>query len=441
MKARYGCIVILIVANAVSVARAQVNAFKLIAEMDRIAARPLWPNFEPLKIPVAIFDGERTLLFRHPSPPEGFEAVQDAPGVFAFPGRYSAVTANTNVQIGGVGTATVMLDHSTDRSLEETAAVIVHEAFHVFQASRHSDWQANDAEVFVYPFENVDGLVLRRLETEALRRALGAEAAAASAGWAKTALHLREQRFKELGSFADYEVNTELKEGLAQYVQFLACGRDAEIAAEGYAPDKVRPRAYATGSAFAFLLDRFEPSWKAKLEAGPTQSLSDLLADALPEDKAIRRFTERERQEAKERAVKDVAELKKVKAEAADAFEAEPGWRVTIEAGDGPLWPNGFDPMNVRRIDAKRVLHSRFLKLGNASAKIEILGRPSLTVAAGEHPIFNGIRRLLMTGFSAEPKIVDIDGKTRLEAEGLTATFDHAAVERSDRAIVITLSK
>src|SRR5687768_10204511 len=39
------------------------------------ARAPLWPGFEPLRVPLAIFDGERTYLFRHPSPPSGYAPV------------------------------------------------------------------------------------------------------------------------------------------------------------------------------------------------------------------------------------------------------------------------------------------------------------------------------------------------------------------------------
>jgi hypothetical protein len=49
------------------------DAFAIVAEADRLAARELWPGFDPRTVPVAIHDGEQTLLFRHPSPPAGFE--------------------------------------------------------------------------------------------------------------------------------------------------------------------------------------------------------------------------------------------------------------------------------------------------------------------------------------------------------------------------------
>jgi len=41
--------------------------------VDRLSSRDLWPRFSVRGISVAIYDGTRTLLFQHPSPPEGFD--------------------------------------------------------------------------------------------------------------------------------------------------------------------------------------------------------------------------------------------------------------------------------------------------------------------------------------------------------------------------------
>ena len=53
----------------------QRDALAIEREMERLAAsRSFWPGYDPLAIPLAVYDGERTFLFRHPSPPEGFTA-------------------------------------------------------------------------------------------------------------------------------------------------------------------------------------------------------------------------------------------------------------------------------------------------------------------------------------------------------------------------------
>ena len=77
--------------------------------------------------------------------------------------------ANTGIELAGTPTASAMLD---DPSQEPrlSAALLIHEAFHVFQAKRHPGWGANEADLFVYPVEIPPALALRRLESEGLRR-------------------------------------------------------------------------------------------------------------------------------------------------------------------------------------------------------------------------------------------------------------------------------
>ena len=60
----------------------------------------LWPGFDPLAIPLAVYDGERTFLFRHPSPPGDFATLPEAePSTHVLTGRHEAVTANTSAEI------------------------------------------------------------------------------------------------------------------------------------------------------------------------------------------------------------------------------------------------------------------------------------------------------------------------------------------------------
>src|SRR4051812_18934041 len=66
-----------------------------------MSGRPLWPGFAPLETPVAIFDGTRTYLFRHPHPPAGYVAVGGRNDVMVREGRDSAVTANSSARLGG----------------------------------------------------------------------------------------------------------------------------------------------------------------------------------------------------------------------------------------------------------------------------------------------------------------------------------------------------
>src|SRR5690606_10168800 len=55
------------------------RAFAIAREVERIAVeRTFWPGFDPLSVPLAIYSGDRTYLFRHPSPPEGFAPLPGA---------------------------------------------------------------------------------------------------------------------------------------------------------------------------------------------------------------------------------------------------------------------------------------------------------------------------------------------------------------------------
>ncbi len=418
----------------------------IVAEFDRLATQPLWPGFDPRSTPIAIYDGEKTWLFRHPNPPEGFARDSNREGVWTYPGQHPAVRANTSAELGGVTTATFIINAGANRTLTQSAGIVIHETFHVFQRRNHPDWTANEGELFVYPAEDAGVLHLRRLETEALRRALMASDARVSAGWAALALEIRRERFADLpeGSVG-YERFSELNEGLAAYVEGLATGSAANFPADEFPAEAVRLRSYAIGRALGLLLDRFDTSWKEKLEAGTAKFLDELLAtpvagvEAPPQD-----FSPAERQAALQQAAADVSALQAKKAELRKNFFAQPEWTVVIVAGGPePLWPQGFDPLNVQRLSATEVLHTRFLKLGSASATIEVLNRQSLSEAAGAHPLFNGVRRLTVTGLPTEP-LVNVPGdgaKVVVKGDGFQAEVQNAVVSRSGKTVTITLGK
>jgi hypothetical protein len=410
------------------------DPFALVAEVDRMAALDLWPGFDPERVPLAIFDGERTLLFRHPAPPELFEPVPGHTHVWAFPGRHPQVVANSAIELGGAWTAT-LLPGTAGVPIRARAALLVHEAFHVFQRERHPDWSANEAELFTYPVDDPQLLMLRRLELQAIRNALASNQKDEAAGWARAALGLRDERFTTLppGSVA-YERLTELNEGLATYVEFRATGDPYPPAApaEELAPDAVRVGAYRTGLALALLLDRFSPSWRATLESGPTVPLDVLLSSSLRSNGtgSAAGFSDAELAAARARALSAVDALVGERIEQKRRFLEQPGWRVVVVAEKHPLFPQGFDPLNVRVVADGEMLHTRFVNLGNSVGSVEILGRPALTEAAGHHPLFNGIRSVTLTGIGDEPLVSIEDDLLTLSADGLRVEARGATVER-----------
>lgn len=422
-------------------------AIAIEREVERIAAasvgeKALWPGFDPLTIPLAVFDGERTFLFRHPAPPEGFKPVPGAaPGTCSSPGRSEAVTANSNSTIGGIPTATLLLSGpQAGDSAARSAAVAIHEAFHVFQRAHHPAWTANEADLFTYPVERVDLLVFRRLETEALRRALVAKDDAGAACWARRALAMRGKRFQRMdAAFRSWERGTELNEGLATYVEARAAGRlGFEFPSGGFAPSEVRRRAYSTGLALASLLDRFAPGWPAALEADDGRTIDGALEAALGPGEPCE-FGDDVLTAAAEQARTDVAALEAERTRRLAAFEGKPGWRVVVEAGgEWLLWPQGFDPMNVERLTTSRVLHTRFLRLGSLTGRIEVMNTEAVTEGVGSNPLLQGVRRVVVTGL-AEPVVTDEDGIVRLRAPGLTAGFKGGRITRSGQTVVVNL--
>lgn len=418
-----------------SPARAQVDAPAIAREVERIAtAQTLWPGFEPLKIPLAIFDGTQTHLFRHPAPPAGFSA-----GVFA--GRFPAVTSNSSADIGGVMTATLRADAARSATATQLAAVALHEAFHVYQRTHHKSWSANEGDLFLYPVDNARLLGLRRMESAALRNALRRRGDR-TACWAALAMRYRAARFAAMDSaFAIYERRTELNEGLATYVQIRARGETtiAIPAAEFPAAD-VRARSYVIGPALALLLDGLRPDWKTSLETNDAQFIDQFFPNDI-EGCAL----EPNQLAAIERTARsDSAALADARIARRRAFDTRAGWRIVIQPADGrPLWPQGFDPLNVERI-AGGVLHTRFLRLGNDAGSFEALDQgsadlESLTEGAGAHPLFNGVRRVTIAGIS-KPEISTDRDRVTVKAPGFSAQFSNATTrwEGTD-TLVITL--
>src|SRR6185369_6768280 len=310
-----------------------------------------------------------------------------------------------------------------------------HETFHVFQRQHHPTWTGNEAELFLYPVDDPDLLTGRRLETEALRRALAAPERHGAACWASRAMEQRRGRFARMpaGSVA-YERGSELNEGLAAFMEDMAQDRRTpDLPADGYGPDQVRQAVYAIGPAQAALLDRFDPDWKMKIDSGTAASLDQLLTRDLPlAESAGCAFTAEEKGHARGRAGEDTAKLVSRRKEDRAAFFSRPGTRLVIEAGAHPLGLQGFDPLNVESLGGVEVLHKRLLQLSNDRGTIEVLNRDALSEGAGAHPLFEGVRTLTLSGLTAEPKVTR-DGETvKIEAEGFTATLKGALVDKSE---------
>jgi hypothetical protein len=423
-----------------ALAQSTPRAFEVLNKFDLLAQKPLWPGFEPQKIAVELYDGTDTYLFHHPKPPEGFTPVAGAPGVFVFHGQHDSVRANTGTELNGVLTATADISKST-ATIDEQAALLIHESFHVYEKQAHPKWAANEAELFTYPMD--DGLVLagRRLETLALLRALAAKNGREARCWAETALRWRGQRFGRMPSgAAGYERGIELNEGMAQYVEYKSIGKKAALTQADFPLELIRQRGYATGQAWAVLLDQFGgEEWKASITDTPLdEHLNGYFQVAAWRPSEPCELSKHEETAVRRQAEEEVTALVANRRKRRQDFLAAPGWRLEIVAGAEPLWPQGFDPWNVHNLGSNDILHTRWVKLGNKSGAIEIMNHASLTEGVGPHPLFNGEKRLIVTGLGPV-SFTDKDGKVAITSDAAKGTFAGASVTQQGQTVVVNL--
>ena len=167
-----------------------------------------------------------------------------------------------------------------------------------------------------------------------------------------------------------------------------------------------------------------------------TTALDEVLRDRLAAG-AQASFRAQEIAAEQTRARADVAALLETRRRSANEYRGAPGWSVQIVAGKEPLWPQGFDPLNVRVVGKGDVLHTRWIKLGNGSGTCEVLGRASLTEAAGEHPLFQGVRRLVLAGLK-KPAVGESGGRVTIEGDGIKASFT-GTIEQSGESVIVRL--
>lgn len=433
------------------------DAFAFVRALDEAGARSVWPGFRPSDLPIALYDGEKTLLLRHPSPPPEFKPMPDRPGVVVAPGRYPAVVSNSTREIGGVRTATVVATPGQD--VHGTLLACVEEVFHVFWLARHTSFRPNEMARYAYPVKDARNLERLLAEDEALARAIEAKSDTEAAAWAATALRIRGERTPALSEEARmFETALEMMEGTANYVARVALGEGPEQTAvrlrKGRPAEGIRWRFYDTGAAVCLLLDRLEPGWKARIDGEPDLTIVDLLEAALGSATVERRgFTEKDIADFAARTAGDVKALADRQERTRTDLLARPGARVVVECADGaePFRVQRFDPINLLVLDGGEVAHANFITLSNASGSVEVTnaafvrgafaGTVSLTVAAGRHPLGDGVGRLTVTGIHAAPVVTRDGGTVTLEGGGIRATLRNAAVRTDGDEIRIIVSK
>jgi len=433
------------------------DVFAFVRTLDATAKFRLWPDFNPAEMPIALFDGEKTILLRHPSPPPEFSPLPDHPGVLFFKGRYPAVVSNRVVEMGGVLTGTVLA--TPNESIHSTLLACIEEVFHAFWRPRHPSFRPDEMARYGYPIDDLENLVRLMAEDEALARAIETAGDSAAAGWAATAFRIRAERTALLpDDVRAYESALETLEGTANYVSRLSLGetpaQTAERLREARPADGIRWRFYDSGTAVCMLLDRVVPDWKARTEKEPTLGIGDLLGAELSRRRVPpAEFSPAEAEGFRIKAAERIADLSKSRKQLRADVLARPGTRVLIEApaGSEPLRIERFDPMSLSILDQREVVHANYLTLKSGSGSVEVtnpgfvrrsfVGTVSLTVSVGRHPITAGVRRITVVGIRTAPRISRDDGVVKIEAPELRASLPGADVQIEGLTIRITLPK
>ncbi|GJM18153.1 MAG: hypothetical protein DHS20C14_03660 [Phycisphaeraceae bacterium] len=402
---------------------------------DAVETSVAWPGFETASVPLMLYDGQRTWLRGVDAWPEGFTPVGE---IAVYEGRHPAHRSNTAADLDNTWIATFELH--PDAQPDAFLRLMVHESFHVHQnRSLSAHAAANEASLFTFPTTDGEELGARRLEVEALERALDARDDAGRRAWGARFVSLRRGRQEHLSDAeAEYERAMERKEGICDYAAWrsVSPGERPGVGARARAPDGMRDRAYWTGLAMGQLLDALRPGWQGEMVADGRLYLDGLVAGAVAGVEPAA-FDEEAERHVRAHAMEDAAAEGERRAALGEDFLRAPGWRIEILA-DAPLWPAGFDPLNVVSLGGGRVLHTRFVRLANDTCEIETFDRRALSEGAGEHPLFNGVSHVVITGL-AEPTLERAGTVTTIVGEGVRVRAPSTAVEVADHIIRVEL--
>jgi len=430
------------------------DIFAVVRALDA-ASRGVWPGFDPSTIPVALYDGENTILLRHPSPPPEFSPMPGRPGVLVAKGRYPGVAGNSTREIGGVRTATVIARPA--QPVEGATLATVEEVFHVFWLARHPSFRPNELSRYAYPVKDVDNLRRLIAEDEALARALEAKPTGDAARWAAAALEMRRERLPSLTEdVRSFETALEMMEGTANYVARMAVGeppaRTAERLRASRPAESIRWRFYDTGAALCLLLDRLSPGWQERSEQQPARNIVDIMDTALRTHHAEpATFSGTDTAGFATRAAADIADLSGRQQRTRFEILERRGPRVVVEVEEGaePFRVQRFDPINLMVLDAGEIAHANFLSLSVPQGTVELTnpgfvrntfgGTVALSAPAGRHPLSDGIRRVTIAGIDRVPSVGRDAESVVVEASGVRLALRGAEVRVDGELIRITV--
>lgn len=331
----------------------------------------LWPHFKPQHTPLLLFDGQQTWL-TGATPQEAFWQQTDQG--WLWPGRHPALIANSVIELPeGIQAAGVLLHTLGDIDhikAPQLAALLIHEAFHVYQKAHPSiAWQVNELAALTYPNANAQILHSRAEETEYLAQAL-----ADQSNWkthAQQAFYWRKQRRMLLRpEHNEFEQRMETLEGLAEFVETRFLNAVPKLEAKTAIQQPPRQWAYSSGAALAHLLLHTGNDWQRPVLDG--QTLEDLLEAKIGtintppihrELQTLAQITAQQHQEKQQQSEQQFFLLE--------------GTRLHL-ASQQPLQITGFDPMNIQALDQQRILHNRFISIQGPDISIELFNHPAL---------------------------------------------------------------
>ena len=432
-----------------------VDPFEVVATFDRFSKMELWPGFDATTYSIAIFDGQRTLLFRHPDPPDKFRPLEGHESVWVSPGKHPAMRWNSNADIGGTPTATLLLTIEPGRSVEYEAHILFHEVFHLFSKPLHPTWRPNEMWRYSYPMDDVDNYRQLLLEEEALARAVTSETDESAASWTAEALAIRAQRTAKISAeHRTFETALELQEGTAVYMGRSAIGiaDNTDKLREERGPEGIRWRCYETGSAIAVVLDRLLPEWKKILDGEPDTTFTELLEMAISAREVSRAtFSTEEIISISNRADAAISNLEAIRGAVYEDFLGR-GKRVVVRLADEDeqLGTGRFNPMAVEVLNNGQVLQADFLTADHPRGEVSLQnphfvrrsndGVVALTTpASGDHPFLYGYRQIAISGFSGDPTVSRDGNAVKIEAEGLKLEFNGVIVESTEEELIVTV--
>lgn len=423
----------------------------LAAIVERLAVitkQPMWPEFRPATMPLAVAMCDAGSTWRVSWPPASIlppdatmEVVAGQPAI-RFPEIDSRIVANSVADSDGVPTATVIVPPGAmaadaGSGWNRYVGIAAHELFHVHQAERGFAPGGNEAALLTFPWDDPASLALARAEWSALRRAVDAQEAADAQSAAQDALALRRERIARLSEEElAYVRATELKEGTARYVEARTLWDEPPNNAfrMDEAGLELRYRCYDTGLAWCLLLDRVDPDdWKVALltRSDGAVHLDEIVMAALS-DRGDGGKDPGSWLDFVPAATDDIARERTSRSRLLASLRSPRRARAVVRAAPGlELLVAGFDPLNVLAIDATTVVHERYLELTAGDATMTVLDRSAITTSKGDHPLFAG---LLETEVVGEVGPAPISSSFGLGIEG-----SHEITEGNDAGVVIVL--